>query len=330
MPQASYAYAMGRISVMTIKMLDAVKLRRIAEAATEREALTMLLETGYGGNLSGSNTYNKEIDYIIRDQLTQSRADVWEITPDPERTKLFLLEVDTHNIKAFLKARLLGIEVPDILRYGGVFNLDMLKECVKTKNYEQLPDIYKKSMNEIEQDLLREVDPLSFSAKIDCAMFRYVKSELDKLHDHSFVRDYFSLMADFQNARSLIRARFLHWDVDKIRPQLLACGEIDERFFLEAVDTPLEQLSGKLNRGSNGRLIAETIDDYNSKGQLPVFKQKMETALMEIVKKASYNPFGLGPIIGYLLGRNAEAKALRVIFNAKRSGVEVNLPELYQ
>ena len=49
----------------------------------------------------------------------------------------------------------------------------MLKECVKTKNYEQLP-IRIKAMNEVEQDLLREVDPLSFSAKIDCAMFRYV------------------------------------------------------------------------------------------------------------------------------------------------------------
>jgi hypothetical protein len=69
-----------------------------------------------------------------------------------------------------LKARLLDIEVPDILRYGGVFNLDMLKECVKSKNYEQLPDVFKKAMNEIEQDLLREVDPLNFSAKIDCAM----------------------------------------------------------------------------------------------------------------------------------------------------------------
>ena len=330
MPQASYAYAMGRISVMTTRMLDAVKLRRIAEAPTEREALVMLLETGYGGNLSGSNTYNKEIDYIIRDQLTQSRRVIWELTPDPDRTKLFLLEFDTHNIKALLKSRLLGIEAPDILRDGGVFNLDMLKDCIKSKNYEQLPDVFKKTMDEVEQDLLREVDPLSFSAKIDGSMFHYIKTELDKLHDHSFVHEYFSLMADFQNARSLIRARFLHWDVDKIRPQLLECGDIDKRFFLEAVDTPLEQLSGKLNRGPNGRLIAETIDDYNSKGQLPVFKQKMEAALIDIVKRASYNPFGLGPIIGYLLGRSAEAKALRVIFNAKRSGVEVNLPELYQ
>jgi hypothetical protein len=47
----------------------------------------------------------------------------------------------------------------------------------------------------------------------------------------------------------------------------------------------MDQLSGKLNRGSNGRLIAETIDDYNTKGQLPVFKQKMEVALMEIVRR---------------------------------------------
>jgi V/A-type H+-transporting ATPase subunit C len=132
MPQASYAYAMGRISVLTTKMLDAVKLRRIAEAPTEKEALAMLLETGYGGNLSGSNTYNREIDYIIRDQLQMSRQVIWELTPDPDRTKLFLLEVDVHNIKALLKARLLDIDVPDILRYGGY-----------------LPDRYVKGMCEV-------------------------------------------------------------------------------------------------------------------------------------------------------------------------------------
>ena len=85
------------------------------------------------------------------------------------------------------------------------------------------------------------------------------------------------------------------------------------------MDTPLEQLSGKLNRGSNGRLIAETIDDYNSKGQLPVFKQKMETA-PDGNRREPATILSAWVPSGYLLGRNAEAKSFVVIFNAKRSG----------
>jgi V/A-type H+-transporting ATPase subunit C len=143
------------------------------------------------------------------------------------------------------------------------------------------------------------------------------------------VRDYFSLMADFQNARSLIRARFLHWDVDKIRPQLLECGEIDDRYFLEAVDTPMEQLSGKLNRGSNGRFIAETIDDYNPKASSPSSSRRWNGPDGDC-QEGQLQSFRTGSHHRLSARRNAEAKALRVIFNAKRSGVEVNLPELYQ
>ena len=40
MPQPSYEYAMGRISVLTKKMLNEAQLRRIAEAVDETEVLT--------------------------------------------------------------------------------------------------------------------------------------------------------------------------------------------------------------------------------------------------------------------------------------------------
>jgi vacuolar-type H+-ATPase subunit C/Vma6 len=39
MPQSSYEYAMGRISVLTKKMLDEAQMRRIAEAADETEEI---------------------------------------------------------------------------------------------------------------------------------------------------------------------------------------------------------------------------------------------------------------------------------------------------
>ena len=220
MPQASYEYAVGRISQLSTKMLDAAKLRRIFEAGSVQESLALLLETGYGGSLTPEQIASEEIDYVIREQLQISRKVVWEVTPAPELTSLFLLEVDGHNLKTLLKARLLGVEAPDVLIEGGSFPLDQLKECVASANYDALPEAYRKTMNKIEAELARGVDSLKLSAEIDGAMFRHIKSVLDKKNDHSFVRDYFSLQADFQNARSVVRARLLNWDVDKLRLML--------------------------------------------------------------------------------------------------------------
>lgn len=329
MPHPSYEYAVGRISVFSRRMLTAAQLRRIAEATDVSEALALLLETGYGGNLTSTQIVQTEIDYVIRAQLQMSRKMVWELTPEPDLTSLFLLEVDTHNIKTLLKARLMGTEAPDVLIEGGVFPLDVLKECVDNKKYDKLPDAYRIAMNKIEVDLQRNIDPLLFSAQIDCAMFKHIKSVLDKKEEKGFVRQYFSLMADFQNARSVIRSRMLNWNSDKLRPMLLDCGEIEHSVFIEGMDTPLEQLGTKFNRGPHGKLISQTIEEYVATGNVPILKRRMETALMNVLKAVKWDVSTLGPIIGYLMGREAEAKALRVIFGAKRAGFEIELPELY-
>lgn len=329
MPQASYEYAVGRVSVLSTRMLDATQIRRISEATSEGEALALLLETGYGGNLTAGQINNKEIDYVIREQLQLSRQKIWELTPEPELTSLFLLQVDVHNIKTLLKARLLGIEAPDVLIEGGNFRLDFLQDAISGKHYSAMPDAFRIAMDKIEIDLQHHIDPLRFSAELDGAMFKHIKSVLKEKSDNSFVREYFSLMADFQNARSVVRSRLLHWEADKLKPLLLECGEIDNDIFLEAMETPLEQLGAKLNHGRHGKLISQTIEEFVSTNEPAILKRKMETALMNVLRKVKWDTFTLGPIIGYLMAREAEAKALRIIFGAKRGGFETQLPELY-
>ncbi|MDD4321557.1 MAG: V-type ATPase subunit [Acidaminococcaceae bacterium] len=329
MPQASYEYAVGRVSVLFTKMLDASQIRRISEAASEAEALALLLETGYGGNLSAGQINTQEIDYVIRAQLQISRQKIWELTPAPELTSLFLLQVDVHNIKTLLKARLLGVDAPDVLIEGGIFPLDFLHDAITNKYYGDMPSAFRVAMDKIEVELQHNVDPLRFSAELDGAMFKHIKTVLDEKHDNSFVREYFGLMADFQNARSVVRSRLLHWEADKLKPLLLECGDIEHSLFLEAMETPFEQLGAKLNHGKHGKVISQTIEEYVSTKDPSVLKRKMETALMNVLRGVKWDTFTLGPIIGYLMAREAEAKALRVIFGAKRGGFEAELPELY-
>ncbi len=330
MAQPSFEFALGRISVLSTHLLSASQLRRIAEAGSTKEAQKLLLETGYGENAATEQELaTGEIDLIIRGQLQLTRKRIKELTPDPELTGLFLLPVDTHNIKALLKARLLGTSADEILRDGGNFPLDTLKDMIQTKYYEDMPPVYRDTLNEIESELGREADPLVFSAMVDGAMFRHAKAIMDAKHEKGFIRAYFSLWADFQNTLSLIRAQNLHWELSQLRLVLVDAGEIPRTVFEECLDTPPEQLGARLNQGSHGADLVQAINEFAQTGDLGIIARRMQEGKMQIIRLAKWETDSLGPIVGYLYAREVEAEALRLIFGALAGGFEAELPEIY-
>ena len=328
MPQSSLEFAIGSISVLSTHLLTQAQLRRIIEAPTVKEAQAALLETGYAEGVPEALIQDGEIDKIIREQMQLSRKRIMELTPDRELLGLFLLPVDTHNLKTLLKARLLGVDAGEFLREGGAFSLELLKDAVSTKYYDDLPEIYKNTMDKIEADLVRGTDPLQFSTQIDGAMFKEAAKILKEKHEQGFISDYFSLWADFLNAQSLVRARLMKWDVDKLRLVLVEAGAIELKTFSENMETPAEQLAPKLNTGKNGSAVAQAISEYIQTNDLSVINNRMNTALINILRKEKSNYESLGPVVGYLMARDAEAKALRAIFGAKQGGFEAQVPEL--
>lgn len=330
MAQPSFEFALGRISVLSTHLLSASQLCRIAEAGSTKEAQKLLLETGYGENAATEQELaTGEIDLIIRGQLQLTRKRIKELTPDPELTGLFLLPVDTHNIKALLKARLLGTSADEILRDGGNFPLDTLKDMIQTKYYEDMPPVYRDTLNEIESELGREADPLVFSAMVDGAMFRHAKAIMDAKHEKGFIRAYFSLWADFQNTLSLIRAQNLHWELSQLRLVLVDAGEIPRTVFEECLDTPPEQLGARLNQGAHGADLVQAINEFAQTGDLGIIARRMQEGKMQIIRLAKWETDSLGPIVGYLYAREVEAEALRLIFGALAGGFEAELPEIY-
>lgn len=330
MPQPSYEYALGRISVLSTHLLTAAQLRRISEASTTKEAMKLLLETGYGENVATEQEIALgEIDFIIRDQLQLTRKRIRELTPDAELTGLFLLPVDTHNLKALLKARLLGTSADNILREGGNFDLSLLKDMVQTKYYEDLPPIYNETLNQIEADLAREADPFRLSAMLDGALFRQAREVLDRKKENGFIRNYFSLWADYQNTISLIRAQNLHWELSQLRLVLVDCGDIPKTVFEESLDVPPEQLGARLNQGSHGAELVQAINEFAQTNELAVIPRRMKEGLNLILRRAKWDTHSLGPIVGYLEARETEAEALRMIFGAIQGGFEPQLPDVY-
>lgn len=323
MPQDSYPYAVGRVRVLETRLLDRARWNRLKEADLS-DALKILIEAGYGAGAADKT----DVDSLIEAELENTRALIYEITPEERLTNLFLLRTDAHNLKTLLKARMVGVDADDTLIAGGVLPLEQVKESVRSGDYSALPPAFQSAMEKAEAILEKDGDPRALSAAIDEAVFAHALSVLKK-HKNGAIESYFTAQIDFLNVLSAIRARTLGWSEEKLIPLLIPGGNIPEETFTESLRVPTEQLAKVLGVGPYGRLIASAMEEFRETGSAQGVERRMDGALMTAVREGKYDSFSMGPILGYLLGREAEAKALRVLFAAKRAGVSAQLPELY-
>ncbi len=323
MPQSSYPYANGRLSVIAQKMLSSGFLGRLAESG-EADAIKLLRDAGYGSGAKNPN----DVEQLIAAELSNTRELIWELTPEPEIIKLFLLRTDAHNLKTLLKAKLFDIPADDMMAEGGAFSVALLEKAVNEGEVSALPKTFAKAIEEAESVAAKSGDPGLVSATVDRAVYAYIFLSLKKKRN-AFAKRYFSTQADFTNVQSLIRARALRWEAEKLSPMLVSGGEISHERITECLEVPAAQLGSELNVGQSGPAIEKALKEYSLTGNPGGLERSMDRALMEMVREGKNDMFGMGPLVGYLLGREAEARAIRVIFASKLAKSPVELPELY-
>ena len=318
MSETSYPYAVGRIKVKEAGFIDKNRWNRIWESS-EGEALKLLEEIGYGAEAKNPESLDSRIDA----ELKSTRELLNEITPDRALTDLLLLPTDAHNIKAVLKGQQQRVAVDDILLEGGSIPLEALKKAMEHGDYDTFPPVLAAAL----KDLDEEADPRKISAGVDFAVYGQIAETL-KRHKDALLSRYFSAKADFTNILTILRANVLRWENYKVKPLLVPGGAAAEGDLLEGLGLSAEQLIKQLSAGEDAVFIRNVLEKYAQDSNLTEAEQKFEDKAYAIVHEARNDSFGMGPIANYLLTKTAEARALRVLFASKRSGIKVSLAEL--
>lgn len=323
MPSDSYPYAVGRIRGLERSFLDQAAFHRLSEQPFAA-AVKSLADSGYGQEAENKS----DPDVLIAAEMDSLRDLMEELTPNPALTDLFWLEQDAINLKLLLKARLLGDEVDDSEFAYGLFDIETLKEAVETKNYSALPAQLAAEMDGVERliedrGITGGIDPLTVSAEVDRAVYNYVlyslKPRLKNLKT-SFVKKYFTAKIDFTNMLSLFRARALKWDKARYETVFVDGGEVSKKDLLEAFDLPADNIERAVSFGSLDAPMKRALNAYiNEGGSVPAASAVFDDALMDIAAGERFDPFGIGPVIYYLLRKMDEGKKLRVLFARKRA-----------
>lgn len=324
MPQKSPIYAITRIRVHEKDMIGRERMARMAESAPD-EVMRLLSETGYGGVADPTLL---DGDEMIARELANAYALINEVTFAPEKTDLFLLRGDIHNLKLLLKLRLTGSKDSPALMQG-IYSSESVAAMVNNADYRELPEELSRRLNALEQGFAAGVDPAAISTELDRG---YIEHCLSSAKGASL--EYFRGLADFTNLLALLRIKKAGGSAERLRAALLPEGYIPERQLLHALDAQQEDALSKLAAGPARQRQLKGLNGFAETGRLTELERQRDGYLLSLFSGGRAADSGIEPLIGYLLGREQEAKNLRIIITAKRNGLPAaaiteRLGELY-
>lgn len=309
-----YAYAVGRIRALEKSLIDRNRIERMIDAETAGEAFDILRDSVYGQWISDVKNpfeYEAAIGSVLRDTYRILES----ILPEPEVFKPFLIRHDFHNAKVLIKSMFLDTDADALLTDAGSIPVDVLKKAVGEKNYKEIPDYMAKAVSEAIEAFNTTHSPQRIDVILDRAMFSAM-SDMAQSTGYEFIVRLVELQIDLYNIKTLIRLRKRkdrHKSDEKV---FVDKGKLPPDMFVQSMSGQDEDIIEFLKGKGYGWLIPEGPFSWTE------FERNEDSAVMRLAKDAKRVNLGIEPLIAYLLARENEAKALRIIMVGKINGVE--------
>jgi V/A-type H+-transporting ATPase subunit C len=316
-----YAYAVGRIRALEVKLLNKTSVNRLLEADSVQEVLKMLSEGEYGDSMSGiQNAEDFETALNMERERIYKLIDMLSL--DPELTSIFRIRWDFHNLKVLLKSSYLeGPVREDALVISGLFPIESMQSVVESKEtsvgYSLIGQIHiinalKEAMAQFEENQ----NPQMIDIIIDKHAHNFVYQKAED-YPNSFLCGYFGAVADLTNIKSFIRLKALKENVRTLDAVLFSYGSIEKSLFLRQFDEPLESFAERLAHTPYRELVDEGIRRWLEQRSMAAYERLADDYLINFIKPAKYVIFGVEPLIGYLLAKEHEMKIIRIIIIGK-------------
>jgi V/A-type H+/Na+-transporting ATPase subunit C len=318
--QGSIYYAAGRISVLGKNALDPAKLERLI-VAPQAEVQRVLAEIGWPESV--------DFEMSAAEHFGKACALIRDLSTDDGMVTCFLLRYDILNLKTLLKARSLSREAGELSRCG-MTPVDELRRMVVDRKYDALGPVLKPALDSLEKRLAVKPDPLDIDVTLDKALYAAVFKILSPSQKTAI--QYFREKADFANGVMALRSLHAGRTAAFISGMLLPGGSIGAKAWEKAFTKP-EKIPLLLRRYGS-KVFAAAIAGQMDAGKLAGLERAADDRLLGL-----YKPFHRvlqrdEVLIGYLLMREREAAAVRLILAGKANNFPVEairerLRELY-
>lgn len=313
MASVSYAYAVGNVRAHEASLLSRQDLEQLLAQKTPEMLASALRDKGYG-DAAG----DEDGELLIRKETEAMWSYLRSITPDFALYDPFLFRNDYHNLKAILKGTISGRPYKHLLLYPSTVETDILTKAVKERRFDLLPAHMKAAADGAYDAIAHAYDAQLCDLLLDRAAMEAMLCAAQRI-GVQLLSEYIRIVVFYYDARIALRAARMHKSAAFLDAALCPCADLPTSEFRQAALSGTEELLK----------LMERIDVFDSRQAAEAFRHSpsdferfAEDRAVICAQKAKYVTLGPEPLIGYLVAKEAELKAVHILLSGLRAGQE--------
>lgn len=312
---ASYAFAVGSVRAREGALLTRQEMEQLMAAGSERELADRLRDKGLG-----SPTERGGMDSILQEETARLWEYLWSVAPEKSLFEPFLLENDAHNAKAILKGTLSQRKTEHLLLAPSTLPPAVLRAAVEERKFTEaagLPGWIARPLDRAYSLLAHDGDAQLADAAIDRAALAEMLAAAGRTGD-PLVSRLVTLQVFYADVKIALRAARVKKGSLYLDEALCPCEGVERDAWIRAVRGGEEELLGLLER----------LDAFGSRAAAAAYRESaaafekwVDDRRMEEARQAKRVTLGPAPLVGYLLAKQAEIRALHRIASGIRTGL---------
>lgn len=306
-----YVYAVARIRSKELALLTRADIDALLSSKSYDDAMRALYDRGYGDSQSFSSP-----DAL----LSYESAKTWELVSeltggDLSPFKLLLYPVDYHNVKAAIKTALRDGDGEGVFVNSGTVKPEEILDAVRKSEYDELPQHLRDVAREAADTLVTTSDGQLCDIIIDKkALEETLKA--GRASGNAMLAEYAELYVALADIKIAVRCCKTGKRADFMRMALAQCATLDITKLIDAACDGTEALYEYI-LGTKYSGAVEALGE-----SLSAFEKWCDNRVMELIRTQKANAFTIAPIAAYILARENEIKAVRIVLYAKQSGLD--------
>ncbi len=313
-----YIFADAYIGSFVRNLMSKQDLIRLVQAKDIQSVQAILQEFGYGDakELDGG-----DIEFFIRREQSKLFKLIYNSLPERSELSFMLLPYDYHNVKVCIKSELLGLTPDDnYLVSAGDIDWRKVVAMVRERNYISMSSKMKEAIEEAFDRFARSKDPQEIDIVLDTACYEEMLERVNEL-DNEYLIGLVKRQIDLINLKSFVRMRMLNKAWDFFKRIFLTGGEVPLDIYVSGYDDSYDQIAERLSPFGLDKVLIKGTERLKEDDDFSYLEKMADDHLMEYIKKAKYESFGIEPIVGYWMAKEEEIDNLRIILLGRRIGI---------
>lgn len=316
MDRMDYGQSVVTIRVLEKRLLTKNRIERMIESETCEEVLKLLSETEYSQDMTDIQNI-RDYEKILKRETERVFSLVRNMSKNKEVVDILSLKYDYHNLKVLIKSKVFEKDNTNLLMNAGTIDITKFKTKSETQSLD-LPEEILEAIAEIKKE--ENLTPQKIDIIVEKYYFKNLVN-LSKKIDVKVITDYVKGLIDFQNIITLFRVQKQNRDAKFLDSVIFEGGTISKDKIVASLNDSSETILNKFKKEKLGPYLVKGVEVFNETKRLSEFEKISDNYLMELNKESKYIVFGPEPLFTYLVAKEREINAIRLIMVSKINNI---------